>query len=174
MTAFWRRSKMFRRERSRSDVFALEIAKKHLSLLYKSSFHFTNILFMVIVPHKRTFKVRKIGLYQLSAARWWFRYFVFRCSHFADVCQREKCWKLASPQKKKPELASVSYSCLLVPQKWEKCWKSALLQKKNARTRQRFIFMPFSSRKVQYLKSDFGFVMSSTYGPHWDCWGGLR
>ena len=36
---------MFRRERSRSDVFALEIAKKHLSLLYKSSLHFTNILF---------------------------------------------------------------------------------------------------------------------------------
>ena len=37
MTAFWRRSKMFRRERSRSDVFALEIAKNHLSLLIKSS-----------------------------------------------------------------------------------------------------------------------------------------
>ena len=36
---------MFRRERSRSDVFALEIAKKHLSLLYKSSLHFTDILF---------------------------------------------------------------------------------------------------------------------------------
>ena len=36
---------MFRRERSRSDVFALEIAEKHLSLLYKSSLHFTTILF---------------------------------------------------------------------------------------------------------------------------------
>ena len=34
---------MFRRERSRSDVFALEIAKKHLSLLYKSSLHFTTV-----------------------------------------------------------------------------------------------------------------------------------
>ena len=40
---------MFRRERSRSDVFALEIAKKHLSLLYKSSLHFTNILLHVVV-----------------------------------------------------------------------------------------------------------------------------
>ena len=37
--------KMFRHERSRSDVFALEIPKKHLSLLYKSSLRFTNILF---------------------------------------------------------------------------------------------------------------------------------
>ena len=36
--------KRFHRERSRSDVFALEIAKTHLSLLYKSSLHFTNIL----------------------------------------------------------------------------------------------------------------------------------
>ena len=40
---------MFRREGSRSDVFALEIAKKHLSLLYKSSLHFTNILFRCFI-----------------------------------------------------------------------------------------------------------------------------
>ena len=45
MTALKRRSKRFHRERSRSDVFTLEIAKTHLSLLYKSSLHFTNILF---------------------------------------------------------------------------------------------------------------------------------
>ena len=42
MTALKRRSKRFHRERSRSGVFALEIAKNHLSLLYKSSLHFTN------------------------------------------------------------------------------------------------------------------------------------
>ena len=44
MTALKRWSKRFHRERSRSGVFALEIAKNHLSLLYKSSLHFTNIL----------------------------------------------------------------------------------------------------------------------------------
>ena len=49
---------MFRRERFRSDVFALGIAKKHLSLLYKSSLYFTNILFtMYTTNHLQTWPV---------------------------------------------------------------------------------------------------------------------